>query len=241
MHIMTDCVHLSCLYIWYDRHLIHIWYDRYLTRDCITGWLILFKLFVTCYLSTCNILIDILVYSIVSTLLFCSFYFYTCIILCSHVICTCTSPFILTHSLGVLTLWICTSRSLHVILLIRYLERIIGISRSLEFSLFDYWCSQFLLFHLFLDFWFIGLITCFIFLFICYHVWSFICYIAELSCHHSYYIACSGYFRISVYTWGIFLTYIRYRLSSRLRFHVFCEAGHDKFCSLVLPYILNPL
>jgi len=84
-------------------------------------------------------LIDILVYSIVSTLLFCSYYFltsicfYSCITICSHVIRTCTFPFILTHSLGVLTPWICTSRSLYVILLIRYLERIARLTRSPSF------------------------------------------------------------------------------------------------------------
>jgi len=42
-----------------------------------------------------------------------------------------------------------------------------------------------------------------------------------------FFIACSGYFRLSVYTRGIFLAYIRRRLSSRLRFHVFWEVGHD--------------
>ena len=41
------------------------------------------------------------------------------------------------------------------------------------------------------------------------------------------FITCSGYFRLSVYTWVIFLTYIRRRLSSRLRFRVFWEAGRD--------------
>jgi len=60
---------------------IPICHDRHLIPDCIPYWLILFKLFITCYPSTCNILIDILVYSIVSTLLFCSFYFHTCIFL----------------------------------------------------------------------------------------------------------------------------------------------------------------
>ena len=30
-----------------------------------------------------------------------------------------------------------------------------------------------------------------------------------------------------MYTWGIFLAYKRRRLSSRLRFHVFWEAGRD--------------
>ena len=32
-----------------------------------------------------------------------------------------------------------------------------------------------------------------------------------------------------MYTWGIFLAYIRRRLSSRLCFHVFWEAGRDRF------------
>jgi len=44
---------------------------------------------------------------------------------------------------------------------------------------------------------------------------------------HNDYITCSGYFRLSVYTWGILLTYIRRRLSSRLHFHVFWKAGCD--------------
>ena len=34
---------------------------------------------------------------------------------------------------------------------------------------------------------------------------GFICYIAVLSCHRSDYIVCSGYFRLSVYMWGILL------------------------------------
>ena len=38
------------------------------------------------------------------------------------------------------------------------------------------------------------------------------------------FIACSGYFRLCMYTWDIFLAYIYRRLSSRLRFHVFWEA-----------------
>ena len=51
-----------------------------------------------------------------------------------------------------------------------------------------------------------------------------------LSYYHSDYIACSGYFRLSMHTWGILLAYIRRRLSSRLRFHVFWEAGRDISC-----------
>jgi len=41
-------------------------------------------------------------------------------------------------------------------------------------------------------------------------------------------IACSGYFRLSVYVWGILLAYIHRQLLSWLHFHVFLEAGRDK-------------
>ena len=53
------------------------------------------------------------------------------------------------------------------------------------------------------------------------------------------FIACSGYFRLSVYTWGIFLAYIRRRLSSRLRFHVFWEAGRDRVFLVSEPGLLK--
>jgi len=62
-------------------------------------------------------------------------------------------------------------------------------------------------------------------LFICYHVWSFICYIVVILILHSDYIACSGYFRLSVYTWSFLLAYMRCRLLSRIHFHVFWEMG----------------
>ena len=100
-----------------------------------------------------------------------------------------------------------------------------------EAGVFSAWLSIFFLF-------FVNVIpfnsytwltTYFIFLFICYHVLLFICYIAVLSYHHSDYIACSGYFRLSVYSWGIFLTYIRHRLSSRLRFTYFGKRGGQSF------------
>ena len=114
------------------------------------------------------------------------------------------------------------------LLLIKYLERITGILRNLEFSLFDYRysCLTFIsvdsLFSIYLTF------SChFIPLFICYHVWTFICIVAVLSYYHSDYIACSCYSRFSVYTWGILLAYIRRGLSSRLRSHVFWEARRD--------------
>jgi len=75
-----------------------------------------------------------------------------------------------------------------------------------------------------------GLIVYSIPLFICYHVWMFICDIAAILIYHSDFLACSGYFRLSVYTWGIFLAYIRRRFSLRLCFHVFGEAGRDSKC-----------
>jgi len=67
------------------------------------------------------------------------------------------------------------------VLMIRYLERITGILRNLEFSLFDYRysCLTFIsvdsLFSTYITF------SCyFILLFICYHVWSLICYCSDI-------------------------------------------------------------
>ena len=111
------------------------------------------------------------------------------------------------------------------LLLIRYLERITYILRNLKFSLFDYRysCLTFIyvesLFSIYITF-----AYHFIPLFICYHEWMFIFTVAVLSYYHSNYIVCSVYFRLSVYTWRVFLAYIRRRLSPRLRFHVFWKA-----------------
>ena len=61
-----------------------------------------------------------------------------------------------------------------------------------------------------------------------------------LAYHHSDFIICSGYFRLSVYMWGILLAYIRCRLSSRLCFHAFWEGGVtvlDKFLTRKLNQI----
>jgi len=71
--------------------------------------------------------------------------------------------------------------------------------------------------------------TCFIPLIICYHVWTFICIIAAILIHLSDYVACSWYFWLSVYIWGIFLVYIRHQLSSWLRFQVFWEVERDNY------------
>jgi len=43
------------------------------------------------------------------------------------------------------------------------------------------------------------------------------------------YITCLGHFRLSVYTWGIFLAYIRRRLSSCLRLVYFEKRGVTGF------------
>ena len=116
---------------------------------------------------------------------------------------------------------------MYAILLIRYLERITCVTRNMEFSIFDYWYSYFLLSLSFPWIPYIGVNICSISLFICYHVWTYICVIAVILIYHSDRIACSGYFRLSVYTWVIILAYIRRRLSSRLHFHVFWKARRD--------------
>ena len=145
------------------------------------------------------------------------------------------------------------SLNLHIqiddyLLLIRYLERITCILRSWS-SLTWYPFSVFSFFSLLLLLsWFYALDSClFHFLFICYNVRIFICDIAVILIYHSDYIACSVYFRLSVYTWGIFLVYIRHRLSLWLYFHAFCEARCDtiaqilrwKRCSRVIEYFLD--
>ena len=96
---------------------------------------------------------------------------YISFIVCSHVICTCTFPFILTHSLGVLTLWIYTFRYLMLYSIVQVFDENEHVARNLEFSLFDFWYSYFLLFRRFLDSRYIlDLLLDFIFLFIWDHV-----------------------------------------------------------------------
>ena len=68
-----------------------------------------------------------------------------------------------------------------------------------------------------------------LFQFFLYHGWMLICDFAVIvDLLWFRFITCSGYIRFSVYTWGIFLAYMRCRLSSRLHFHIFWEAGRDK-------------
>ena len=50
----------------------------------------------------------------------------------------------------------------------------------------------------------------------------------------NFHIACSGYFRLNVYTWDNFLAYICRWLSSRLRFYVFWEAGRDNMTTKLI-------
>jgi len=123
---------------------------------------------------------------------------YISFIVWSHDICTCTFPFILTHSLGVLTRWICISRSMYIILLIRYLERITPYRSQSSRCLILQFRYLFLFFiPVAFMILYIAFSTCFIPLFFCYHVWTSICVIAVILIHHSDYIACSGYFRLS--------------------------------------------
>ena len=57
------------------------------------------------------------------------------------------------------------------------------------------------------------------------YIWYYIIYSLNL-----YLI--SGYLSLSAYAWGVFLAYMRRRLSSRLRFSVFWEAGRDSDCRI---------
>jgi len=221
--INNDELLLCTIITWH----IHACYDRHL---------IIFMTWCTLYYDT-------------NWLVYCSFIFGICyfnlildisFIVCSYIICTCTFSFILAHSLGVLISLICISRS-------GAIYRWSGIWRGSHAS----WgelsslCSI-LVFSLYInpivscDSRYIGLGAYSFPLFICYHVWLFICYIAVLSYHHSDYIASAGYFRFSIYAWGIFLANICRWLSSRLCFHVFWEAGRDRlvvrlFLHLTLP------
>jgi len=81
--VLTDSTYM--IYRFCDRHLI----------EYLTGHILY------CVLSTLLFIyfIHVISYSLI-------YIFF----ICSHVICTCTFQFILTHSLGVLTPWICISR-----------------------------------------------------------------------------------------------------------------------------------
>jgi len=108
-------------HLWYrfhDRHLIVSW------PDCTYGSSI------NCHY--CSLMLCISLHML---------YFYSIIIICSHIICTCTFPFIFTHSLEFWLLRFARPGLCIVILLIRYLEKITRLMRSwssfTRSSLFD--------------------------------------------------------------------------------------------------------
>ena len=106
------------------------------------------------------------------------------------------------------------SLNLHIqicsyLLLIRYLERITSMLRNLKFFLFDYLYSY--LTFIPVDFLFSTYIT-FSCHFILYQRVSCVHLYVVLQWYRSYLVIIKlvhGYFRLSVYTWGIFLAYIR--------------------------------
>ena len=98
-----------------------------------------------------------------------------------------------------------------------------------------------LLFMLFPDSIFIASNYHFFPLFICYHCVRYLYVILQWYWFIMVdFITCSGYLRLSAYTWSIFLTYMRRRLSSHLRFSVFWEVGRKKTpISIVMLQIFN--
>ena len=120
----------------------------------------------------------------------------------THAICTCIFPFILTHSLS----HFLTTLNLHIHILddLFYYS---GVRRDrtcceeLEFPSIHFGILVFLFIP------FVSLIFLILYhyqslfhsLFICYHVWAFICSIVVILIYHSDYITCSGYFRLSLY------------------------------------------
>ena len=149
-------------------------------------------------------------------------------------ICTCTFPFILTHSLGVLTLWICIFRSMDIYCWSGIWSRSQA-SWGAGVLLLDNLFSVFFissLFHRFHDstHW---THACSILLFFCYHACSFICYSVTFT-YHGDYIACSGYFRLSVYTWGIFLAlYTSSTLVATPFPHILGSGAWHKQCAFI--------
>jgi len=141
--------------------------------------------------------------------------------ICSHVICTCTFYFILIHSLGVLTSWICISRSM-VIYYWSCIWRELHVLRGAGVSLFLIIGSLTLLFMLFPDSIYIMSSYHFFPLFICYHCVRYLYVILQWYWFIVVdFITCSDFFRLSVYTWSILLAYIHCWPLSQLYFRVF--------------------
>ena len=97
IHVMID----TWLYSWPDV----LYYNRLIS--------LFLKLHIVCHCNTWDMLIDDVSYYLLITVLFMLFsysvHLHDSIIVWSHDICTCTFPFF-THSLGILTPCICTSR-----------------------------------------------------------------------------------------------------------------------------------
>jgi len=192
-------------------------------------------IYIDCDRNLIGYLIGDILYCVLSTLLIIYFIFYSSIYIfyiCSDVICTCTFQFILTHSLGVLTPWICISRSVTI-----YYWSVIGrgsqTSGGAQSSLCSILQFQYLSFYsLFLLFpWLCALDSVFASFF----------YSSGIMCGHWYVVLQWDWFiMVDIYSlfWvtlglaymreGIFLANIRRRLSSRLCCHVFWEAGRDR-------------
>ena len=154
-----------------------------------------------------------------------SVYFYSSIVvICTHCLCMCTFPsfYILIGSSDSLNL------HMQVYGYLLYWAGIRGdhvYLRSTESFLLDHkilWYNSCLLFHSVDFFWFSIAWTpyCQFDLLVewYYHVWKhYMYYCSDLIAFIVDLYNLLGYFRLSVYTRGIFLTYIRRRLSSRLR------------------------
>ena len=133
-------------------------------------------IFILCWL------IFIVPYSLLIITLFMSFsypvHLHDSIIVWSHDICTCTFPFILTHYLGVLTSWICIP---DLWLFIadhvfeedhRHIEEPRVFSIWLPVLLLNFYLCWFLILYIY------HFQLSFHFLFIWYHMWTFMCTVA---------------------------------------------------------------
>ena len=114
--VFADIINNHKLCILYCYWLIILWQTPDDTHDLIEHLILLLTTLITVHLSF------VCYFCLIPVYIF---------IICSHNICMCTFPFILTHLLGVLTPWILHIQ-VHVysILLIRYLKRITHFTRS---------------------------------------------------------------------------------------------------------------
>jgi len=113
-----------------------------------------------------------------------------------------------THQVAFWRPWICTSRYWTLVSVVQVFDETIRIARSLSLSLILVF-SSLLYSCYFLILPLSHSAAIFFPLFICYHcVRLYMYYCSDFDLWFRF-IACSGYFRLSVYIWGIFLAYIR--------------------------------